>query len=65
MGKYMNMRNEILLRQDIDPDTKLSDLRDYAYYVLHNGEASKKKELLKLFSKQLYIHDMKVTASFE
>lgn len=65
MNKYLKIRDEILLRQNIDPDTKLSDLRDYAYHVLHNGDAKRKRELINLFDRQLFIHDQKVTSSTE
>ncbi|MEK7534652.1 MAG: recombinase family protein [Patescibacteria group bacterium] len=49
--------------QDINPDEKTMDIRDYPKHVLSNGVTEKKRQLIGLFSNQLYLHDRKVVSS--
>jgi len=63
MREYRQIRDDVLLRQDIDPDSKTTDVRDYARHVLSNGDTEKKRQLIQLFSEQLYLHDRKITSS--
>ena len=54
---------DVLLRQDINPDEKTMDVRDYARHVLSNGDVERKRQLIQLFNEQLYLHDRKVVSS--
>lgn len=57
MEDYGKIRDQVLLHQDIDPDSKPMDLRDYARYVLGDGTMEQKRQLVQLFNNQLYIKD--------
>ncbi len=57
MEDYRKIRDQVLLHQDIDPDTKPMDLRDYARYALKDGGMDQKRQLIQLFNTQLYIKD--------
>lgn len=63
MQEYKQIRDDVLLRQDIDPDCKTTDVRDYARHVLSNGDNEKKRQLVQLFNGQLYLHDRKIVSS--
>ena len=63
MEEYRQIRDDVLLRQDIDPETKIMDVRDYARQVLSNGDIEKKRQLIQLFNEQLFIHDQKVVST--
>jgi len=63
MNDYKKVRDDVLLRQDIDPDEKNIDLRDYARHVLANGDSEKKRQLIQLFNCQLYLHNQKIVNS--
>lgn len=63
MENYKKLRDQILLQQDIDPDTKTIDVRDYAKHVLSNGNVGQKRELTKLFDYQLYLHEETITGT--
>lgn len=63
INEYKKVRDDVLLRQDINPDEKTMDVRDYARHVLSNGDIERKRQLIQLFSEQLYLHDRKVVSS--
>lgn len=63
INEYKKVRDDVLLRQDINPDEKTMDVRDYARHVLNNGDVERKRELIQLFSEQLYLHDRKIVSS--
>ncbi len=63
INEYKKVRDDVLLRQDINPDEKTMDVRDYARQVLNNGDVVRKRQLIQLFSEQLYLHDRKVVSS--
>ncbi len=63
ISEYKKVRDDVLLRQDINPDEKTMDVRDYARHVLSNGDVERKRQLIQLFSEQLYLHDRKVVSS--
>lgn len=60
MESYRKIRDQVLLHQDIDPDSKSMDLRDYAGYALKDGAMEEKRQLIQLFNNQLYIKDKTV-----
>ncbi len=63
INEYKKVRDDVLLRQDINPDEKTMDIRDYARHVLNNGDIERKRQLIQLFGGQLYVHDRKVVSS--
>ena len=63
INEHKKVRDDVLLRQDINPDEKTMDVRDYARHVLSNGDIERKRQLIQLFSEQLYLHDRKVVSS--
>lgn len=62
MEDYKKIRDQVLLHQDIDPDSKPMDLRDYARYALKDGTMEQKQQLIQLFNNQLYIKDKTVVS---
>lgn len=63
INEYKKVRDDVLLRQDINPDEKTMDVRDYARHVLNNGDVERKRQLIQLFTEQLYLHDRKIVSS--
>ena len=64
INEYKKVRDDVLLRQDINPGEKTMDVRDYTQGTsLSNGDVERKRQLIQLFSDQLYLHDRKVVSS--
>lgn len=61
MEEYKKMRDEVLIRQDINPNSKPWDIRDYAQHIFYNGNSQQRRELFQLFEYQLYIQNRMVT----
>lgn len=61
MENFRKLREEILLQQDINPNSQLWDIRDYAKYVLANGEPKMKRELFNMFDYQFYLQNRMIT----
>lgn len=61
MENFRKLREEILLQQDINPNSQLWDIRDYAKYVLANGDPKMKRELFSMFSYQFYLQNRMIT----
>ncbi len=61
MAEFGKIREDVLIHQDINPKSKLWDLRDYAQHVLHNGDPKKKRELFNLFDYQFYLQNRQIT----
>lgn len=61
MKKYKEVRDQILLQQNINPDSQVWDIRDYAKHVLSNGDSIKKRRLFSLFDYQFYLQNTQVT----
>jgi hypothetical protein len=62
MKLYKDMRNEILLTQDINPDHKPINFMDYAQYIFRNGNIQEKRQVANILNRQLYIHNETVTS---
>ena len=62
MELYKNMRDQVLLTQDINPDHKPINFMDYAQYILRNGTLREKREVASVLNRQLYIHNETVTS---
>jgi len=61
MEDYKTIRDNVLLQQDISPNSKLWDIRDYAKHVLANGDPKKKRNLFDLFDYQFYLQNRMIT----
>lgn len=61
MEDYKTIRDNVLLQQDISPNSKLWDIRDYAKHVLANGDPKKKRQLFDLFDYQFYLQNRMIT----
>lgn len=61
MENYRKTREDILLNQDIDPNTQVWDIRDYTKHILANGDTIKKRELFKMFDYQFYLQNRRIT----
>ncbi len=53
--EYQNVKNQILLQHDINPEEELNIL-DYAKYIFLNGTITQKKVLIKSIKKPIYLH---------
>jgi hypothetical protein len=61
MEHFKQMREDILLHQNINPNSQLWDIRDYAKHVLSNGDPKMKRELFNLFDYQFYLQNRQIT----
>ena len=62
MKSFEEMREEILIQQDINPNSKIWDIRDYAKYVLTNKNAEDIRELFNLFNFPLFVQNGNITS---
>ncbi|MDD3679526.1 MAG: recombinase family protein [Candidatus Shapirobacteria bacterium] len=63
MDSYNSIREETLIRQDINPNGNELTFLEYAQYILRSGSNEEKIELTKVFGKQLYIHNKEISGS--
>jgi len=61
MKLYKDLRDEIFLQQNISPNSKVWDIRDYAKYVLSNGDPIMKRELFKIFDYKFFLQNRRIT----
>jgi len=63
--KYKQVRETILLTQDINPDEKPIDFRDYVKNIFKNGTVEEKREIVKAVSgsEMLFIHNENITSN--
>ncbi len=64
IDKYKEVRETILLTQDINPNGKPVDFRDYAKHIFKNGTVDDKREIVKAVSgsEMLFIHNENITS---
>lgn len=60
--EFKKMREALFLQQDINPNSKVWDIRDYARYVLTNKNIEEKRELFNLFKSPLFIKNSTITS---
>jgi len=60
--EFKKMREAIFLQQDINPNTKVWDIRDYSRYVLTNKDIKEKRELFNLFKFPLFLQKCMITS---
>lgn len=63
MEKYKKIQDQVLLQKDINPNSTNLTFKDYAKYALREGSKSEKREIVKTFEGNLYIHNKKVYSS--
>lgn len=59
--KYKELREEILLQQNINPSSRIWDIRDYSKYVFSNGNTEMKQELFRMFDYKFYLQNRNIT----
>lgn len=62
LEEFRKMREAIFLQQDINPNSKVWDIRDYARYVLTNKNTEEKRELFNLFNFPLFVQNGNITS---
>lgn len=60
MESYSKIREETLIRQDINPNGNELTFLEYAQYILRSGSSEEKREITKVFGKQLFIHNKEI-----
>ena len=60
--EFKKMREAIFLQQDINPNTRVWDIRDYSRYVLTNKNMEEKRELFNLFKFPLFLQNSIITS---
>lgn len=65
IDNYKEVRETILLTQDINPEDKKIDFRDYAKHIFRNGTDEEKREIVKAVSgsEMLFIHNETITSN--
>ena len=63
MQEYRNVRDEILLQLDVDPDDKKLTFTEYAKYIMINGKEFEKQEAIAALNRELYIHERAIVSS--
>lgn len=63
MSDYREIRDRVLLLQDINPDDKPISLIEYSNHVLKNGTMQQKHDVVATLNRQLYIHDKVITSA--
>lgn len=63
MQSYKEIRDAILLQQDVNPDNKPLTLTEYAKHSLKNGSVMEKKEVVQTLGCQLYLHDKGIVSA--
>lgn len=63
MQSYKEIRDQILLQQNVDPDEKPLTITEYSKHCLINGTIQEKREVIQSLNRQLYIHDRSITTA--
>ena len=63
MQGYKEIRDQILLQQNVDPDEKPLTITEYSKHCLVNGSPQEKHEVINSLGRELYIHDRLITNS--
>jgi DNA invertase Pin-like site-specific DNA recombinase len=61
--EYKNIREQVLLQENISSKTEVLPLKDYAKYVIENGSDEDKRDLSTVFGKQLYVHNKNICSA--
>lgn len=62
LEEFRKMREAIFLQQNINPNSKIWDIRDYARYVLTNKSVEEKRELFNIVGFPLYVQNSNITS---
>lgn len=63
MEVYNKIREEALIQQNINPKGKELTFVEFAQHILRNGTDEEKREITKVFGKQLYLHNKEICSS--
>jgi len=63
MQSYKEIRDAILLQQDVDPDKKPLTISEYSKHALKNGTILEKREVVQTLGKQPYLHDKGIVSA--
>ncbi|RJR29196.1 recombinase family protein [Candidatus Microgenomates bacterium] len=61
MQIYKEFRDEVLIQQNISPNSKVWDIRDYTRYAIRYGKPEMKRELFKMFDYDFYLKNKQIT----
>lgn len=62
LEEFRKMREAIFLQQNINPNSKVWDIRDYVRYVLTNKSVEEKRELFNIVGFPLYVQNSNITS---
>ena len=62
LDEFKRMREAVFFQQEMNPNSKVWDIRDYARYVITNKKMEEKRELFNLFKFPLFIQNGNVTS---
>ena len=60
---FKQLREQVLLTGDIDPDKSRFRFNDYVKYTMQFGQLEEKREIALSIDRQLYIHNRSIVAS--
>lgn len=63
MESYRKIQEQALLSKNINPNSIKVSFAEYAKYLLANGSDQQKLEVVKVFRKQLYLHNKEVCSA--
>lgn len=62
LNEFKKMREALFFQQNINPNSKIWDIRDYVRYVLTNKNLEEKRELFNLFNYPLFIKNGNISS---
>jgi len=63
MESYKWVRDEVLIQQNIDPETRPLKMTEYAKHVFYNGRSHEKRNIVQTLEQQMYLHQRKIVSS--
>ena len=63
MESYKWVRDEVLIQQNIDPETRPLKMTEYAKHVFYNGRSHEKRNIVETLQQQMYLHQRTIVSS--
>lgn len=63
MRNYQKIRDDILLKEEIDPKNPEVSISEYANYILKNGSLQEKRDLMETINTPLYLHNLGISTT--
>ena len=63
MQNYKWVRDEVLIQQNIDPETRPLKMVEYAKHVFYNGNRHEKRNIVQALEQQMYLHQRRIVSS--